>query len=88
MSSITLRRHRTASVSPTVFMDGALHAARGGSALGGKFTRTETAIGDELTLADVRFTSTGTRSGSTSRTSIPPVTVRVGDRCFRAVLLG
>ena len=57
--SITLKHDGTASVSVTIFMDGALHAAWGGNALGGTFAWTETANGFDLTLADVKFTIDG-----------------------------
>jgi len=54
--SITLKQDGTASISLSIFMDGALHAAWGGNALGGRFTWTQTASGYHLTLADVGFT--------------------------------
>ena len=57
--SVTLTNDGTASVSVTIFMDGELHAAWGGKALGGKFTWTESASGYNLELADVAFTIVG-----------------------------
>jgi len=57
--SVTLKQDGMASVSVTIFMDGALHAAWGGKALGGKFTWTPTATGYDLTLAPVQITIDG-----------------------------
>src|ERR1700752_2019387 len=57
--SVTLKQDGTASVSVTIFMDGALHAAWGGKALGEKFTWTRTATGHHLTLAPVGITIDG-----------------------------
>ena len=53
--SATLKPDGTASLSVTLFMDGELHAAWGGNALGARFAWTQTASGYDLTLADVEF---------------------------------
>ena len=57
--SVTLKQDGMASVSVTIFLDGALHAAWGGNALGSKFTWTQTGSGYDLMLGDVTFTIDG-----------------------------
>jgi uncharacterized protein with LGFP repeats len=57
--SVTLKKDGSASVGVTIFMDGKLHAAWGGNALGDKFTWTQTANGYVLALGDVTFTIDG-----------------------------
>jgi hypothetical protein len=43
----------------TIFVDGALHAAWGGNALGAKFTWAETSSGHTLTVGGLEFTIDG-----------------------------
>jgi hypothetical protein len=57
--SVTLKQDGTASVSVTIFMDGELHAAWGGGALGEKFEWTQSASGHDLALGPVEFTIDG-----------------------------
>jgi hypothetical protein len=57
--SVTLKNDGTASVSVTIFMEGELHAAWGGNALGGKFTWTRSAGGYDLALGPVEIAIDG-----------------------------